>query len=224
MANSKDLENLKKDIGGETPEFKVESVNVLFLDISSTCTGYTIANVDFEAKKAKFTKAGALWLNDHWDHQEKYLYIHEAIINYFWIVEQIDYIVVEQYSMNPKKRTGMSVSPEMHGVVKVAAAANGVKVASFTPQSWRSELGIKAEHFTYNGKKKKDYKRPTKKKVLEYVEVPEKSVSNITNNERNTPSDLYDSIALGMGWLKRFGITRWEFGTIEYNGHIGVVQ
>lgn len=225
MVDAKDLESIQQDIAGEEFQQKVTDVNILFLDISSTCTGYCIANINFEEKKANFKKAGAIWLDPAWNHQDKYHYIYEALVNYFWIVEQMDYIVVEQYSMNPNKRTGMSVSPEMHGVVKVAAAANGVKVSSFTPQSWRSEMGIKPDlSKDTKGKAKKDYKAPTKRRVLEYVAVPEESISNITNKTRKTPSDVYDAIALGQGWLKRLGLSKWNFDSMEFNQHVGVVE
>lgn len=224
MVDAKDLEDIQKDIAGEEFQQKITDVNILFLDLSSTCTGYCVVKVNFETKKATFSKAGALWLDPNWKHQDKYHYIYEAIVNYFWIIEQIDYIVAEQYSINPKKSRGLHVSPEMHGVVKVAAAANGVNVSTFTPQSWRYELGIKPDVTVVKGKTKKDYKTPTKRKMLEYVAIPEDSISNITNNKRKTPSDVYDAMGLGAGWLKRFGITRWDFSKMEFNQHIGVID
>ena len=98
------MSELKKEVvrkGQE--EFNIEIVNILFLDVSSTCTGYSIAEVNFSRKTAKIKKAGALWLNPDWAHQEKYSYVFNALVNYFWIVEQIDHIVIEQYSINPKK-------------------------------------------------------------------------------------------------------------------------
>jgi len=193
---------------------KITDVNILFLDVSSTCTGYSIFNLDFGLKHAKLTKAGALWLDTNWTHAEKYSYIFHALVNYFWIIEKIDYIVVEQYSINPKKMAGVHVVPEMMGVIKVAANENGVKVDSILPQSWRKLLGIKKEN--------DDWKIPTKKKILEYApHIPEESVSNITNNLRRTPFDVYDAIAVGIGWLDRTGFSKIDCKLAEFNTHLG---
>lgn len=206
------LDELKKIKDGQ----EVGDIRILFMDISSTCTGYASCSLDFATKKATWKSAGALWLNPKWEHQTKYLYMHEAINNYFWIVDQIDYIVAEQYSINPKRMAGVCVVPEMQGAIKAAAASNGVKVDSILPQSWRAQLRIKKA----NG----EYKTPTKNKVLEYVAVPETSISNITNIERTTPSDLYDAIGVGLGWLKKLGIEENDFSQIEFNTHIGVLE
>ena len=103
-----DLQSIKQEIG-VSKDVKVENVNILFLDISSTCTGYAIANVNFENNTANVSKAGCLWLDKDWTHQEKYLYMFECLQNYFWIVEGIDYIVVEQYTVNPSKMMGVNV-------------------------------------------------------------------------------------------------------------------
>lgn len=224
MVDLNDLEEIKKDIAGESKELKVADVNILFLDISSSCTGYSIAKVDFEQKKAVITKTGAIWFNPNWDHQEKYLYLHEALVNYFWVVQGIDYIVKEAYAINPKRRTGCQVGPELSGVVKVAAWQNGVKVSDFTPQSWRSELGIKPSVFTYKGKTKKDYKGPTKDYILQHANIPEECISNITMKSRKTPDDLFDALGIAMGWLKRYGLDTKIFSSVEINPHLGVLE
>lgn len=216
-------ENNAKDLEAITEQKGIREINILFLDISSTCTGYSIATVDFHSKKVNWKKAGALWLdNPEWSHQDKYLFMHEAIVNYFWIVEQIDYIVAEHYSFNKNKLMGVQVVPEMQGAIKCAAAFNGVKVTTILPQSWRKELEVKpAFSKDKNGKKKKDYKGPTKVKINELVEVPLKSISNISGKERNTPSDLYDAIGVGYGWLKRMGFHKQTFKGMQFNTHLG---
>ena len=214
-----DLDKLKDNIKvGE----RVTDVNILFLDISTSCTGYSIAKINFEKKTVEWKKAGVLWLPTKGDNQDKFCYMYNAIVNYFWIVEQIDYIVAEEYRLNPKKLHGAQVVVEMHGVIKAAAGENGVRVDTILPQTWRSQLGIKG---VPNVKKTgKDYKQPTMDKVSEYLTLPLKSTSNITNNERKTPDDLADAIAIGLGWCKKFGLDQWEFNTVEYNTHIGVVN
>ena len=215
MENS--LEDIKKELQGKPDnEVKVNDVNILFLDISSSCTGYTIANVNFENKTANFKSTGCLWLPDTWTHQEKYSYMFSVVSNYFWVVEQIDYIVVEQYSVNPKKLMGVNVVSEMQGTIKCAAWENGVKVTSILPQTWRSILKIKKSE-------KGEFKSTTKAKVLERIDVPEKVTSNITKGERQTPSDLYDSLAIGMAWLEKLGIVKQFYKDIKFNSHIGVI-
>lgn len=218
---STDLDSIKEELGTE----KVTNVNVLFLDISSTCTGYAIASVNFETKTAEMTKAGCLWFDDSWSHQEKYLYAFDAIQNYFWVVEKVDFIVVEAYSVNPSKMSGVNVVSEMQGSIKTAAQSNGVKVTSMLPQSWRSILRIKPNVAPgKNGKNVRDYKLPTKECVLTYMSVPDKVTSNITGNLRTTPSDVYDSLAIALAWLKKFGIQHIHAKKVVFDGHIGVVN
>lgn len=216
---AEDLDNLKEEIGvGQ----KVETVNILFLDISSTCTGYCIANVNFDTKKVDFLKSGAIWLDkSDWTRQDKYVYMFNAILNYFWIVEGTDYMVVEEYMLNKRKLHGVQVVIEMHGAIKTAAGENGVTVSSILPQTWRAQLGIKA---IKDAKGKRDFKTPTKDKVLEYTKVPSRITSNITGKDRNTPSDIYDAVAIAMGWCNKLGLTKWNFSQMEYNTHLGCIE
>lgn len=195
---------------------KVDSVNILFLDISSACTGYSIAKVNWTNKSVDFIGAGAIWLNPDWCHQEKYCYMHNAITNYFWVSEAIDYIVVEQYSVNPKKMMGINVVSEMQGAIKAAAWENGVKVVSILPQTWRSILKIKKNA-------DKDFKEPTKTEILNRVKVPDKVTSNITGSDRQTPYDVYDALAIGIAWLVKHGFdeTKHKFDKIRFDRHIG---
>jgi len=216
MSENKELETFKRELNIE--EQKVEEVNLLFLDVSSTCTGYAVASVDFSTKKVIWKAAGALWFDSNWSHQDKYVYISRAILEYFYIVQQVDYIVTEQYSINPKKMSGIHVVPEMQGAIKAAAGEQNILVSSILPQTWRSKLKIKKVKLP-NGKS--DYKAPTKDKINEYVSVPAKSTSNITKNDRTTPSDLYDAIGVGLGWVIKIGLKPGDFSKIEFNPHIG---
>ena len=210
-----DVDSLRKEL--EIPEGQViKTINILFLDISSTCTGYAIANVDFGTKIVKWTRTGALWLDPDWSHQQKYNYMFHVISNYFWVVEGIDYMVVEQYSFNKNKMMGVQVVPEMQGAIKCAAEENGVKVTSILPQTWRKILGIKKNS-------EGDFKEPTKAKVLEYVQIPEEVISNITGAKRQTPYDVFDAMALAMAWVKRlnFDESKFDFADLKINNHIG---
>jgi len=213
---SEELENMKREFN--ITEQHIEEVNILFLDVSSTCTGYSVASINFTNKRVTWKSAGALWLDPKWSHQEKYVYISRAILDYFYIVESIDYIITEQYSINPKKMSGIHVVPEMQGAIKAAAGEQNIQVASILPQTWRSQLSIKKKKLS-NGKS--DYKSPTMDRINEFVEVPDKSISNITTKERTTPSDLYDSLGVGLGWLKKVGFNTGDFSNIKFNPHIG---
>lgn len=219
--NVETVEELKNQISEDGQILK--TINVLFLDISSTCTGYSLANINFGTKEVKWTRTGALWLDADWEHPHKYNFMFHVISNYFWVVEQVDYIVVEQYSFNTKKMMGVQVVPEMQGAIKCAAEENGVKISSILPQTWRKLLDIKPD-ITMNGSKKvRDYKEPTKNKVLTYVKLPDEIVSNITGKTRSTPTDLYDAMAIGIAWVKRLGFddSKMDFKDIKVNNHIG---
>lgn len=220
MAVDKDLQELQDDIGQ-----KVEAINILFLDLSSSCTGYSLVKVDFTQKKAKFLNAGVIWFNDEWNNQEKYHYLFSSITNYFNIVGQVDYCVAEAYMINQNKMMGSHVGPELHGVLQVALAEIGVKYKTILPQTWRSQLGIKPSvSLDKNGKKKRDFKTPTKQEVSKVCStIPAQIVSNITNNNRATPTDLYDALAISMGFLEKIGIKNRDFSSLEVQTPINIV-
>lgn len=214
MAELNDVEQLKKEL--DEKGAKVGSVNVLFLDLSSSCTGYSLVQVDFEGKKAKFINSGAIWFDDSWTNQEKYHYIFSAVTNYFNIVGQIDLCVAEAYMINSKKLMGSQVGPELHGALQVALAEIGVKYFTILPQSWRSALGIKPNvSVNSKGKKEKDFKGPTKTFVTNLAPIPAQIESNITKNQRTTPNDVYDAIAVGLGFLSKMGIKNWNLKDMQ---------
>ena len=72
-------ENLNLAELKEELQLTTEEPNFLFLDVSSTCTGYSIAKIDFKTMRAEILKAGAIWLNPNWSHQEKYYYLQKAL-------------------------------------------------------------------------------------------------------------------------------------------------
>lgn len=213
------MENLDL-IKDKIPETKLKNSTLLFLDVSSSCTGYSIFAVNFIEKKAALTKAGCIWLDQNWEHAKKYDYLYNAIQNYFEVVEQVDYIVVEQYSVNKDRMSGVLVSPEAHGVIKAAAFSNGVSVGSITPQTWRAQLSIKPHRVGL----KKDYKTPCKDLIKSLVDVPEEVISNLTQKPRQTPSDLYDAVGIGLGWLKKYTINKIDYKNCHFNSHIGILD
>lgn len=190
----KSLESLKE---------KNNEVKILGLDVSSTCTGYAVLTCDFLTRKATVTSAGALWLSNNTDNALKYNYISKCLSEYFYILGYMDYLVHEQYSINMKKAQGIMVTPEMIGAIKATVAELGVSYESISPQSWRKELGIKADITEKNGKRERDYKGPTKEWVNNLTCVPDTIISNITGKERNTPSDVYDAIAVIFAWAQK---------------------
>src|SRR5215469_5449028 len=187
---------------------KVEEVNFLFLDLSSTCTGYSLVQLNFRAKSAKFINSGVIWFDDSMSNQDKYHYIFNAVTNYFNIVGQIDFCVAEAYMINRNKMMGAQVGPELHGALQVALAEIGVKYSTILPQTWRSQLGIKpVVGVNSKGKKERDFKTPTKNYIDSKISnVPQSVKSNVTGNLRQTPSDLYDALAISLGFLNKLGI------------------
>jgi len=216
-----DIEKAKKKKG--IAELHIKTVNILFLDVSSTCTGYSIVSIELGNKVAPvtFKKAGCIWFGPDWDHQTKYSYIFNAILTYFEVAENIDLIIHETYSINKDRMMGVLVVPEMIGAIKTAAKENGVKVDNIPPQTWRAQIGLKPV-ITAG---KKDYKTPCKDIVNKLISnVPSEVVSNITNKNRATPSDLYDAIGIGLGWLKKNGYGNIVYDKCEFNSHIGALE
>jgi hypothetical protein len=221
MNSLSDLQKLLDDNGQ-----RVTEVNVLFLDVSSTCTGFTVAKVNFETKTANFVEAGSVWIPDggetkEAEHMNKCGYMYNMLANYFSIGRQVDYIVMEKYSVNSQRMMGVLLTPMIHGALLAAMSECGLKYSYVFPQTWRSQLGIK---YVKDSKGKRDYKTPTKAKVLTYVEVPDQVVNNLTGNTRTTSSDLYDALAIGIAWLQKLGIRHMRFDKIKFQPHAGTMS
>lgn len=176
---------------------------ILFLDLSSSCTGWCVASQDVGKKEATIHKAGVIWFNPKWENGEKYNYLAKFIANVAFVQYQIDSIVVEGYMVNKKRICGVLVIPEMTGVIRSTCYEVDPPLSFDTllPQVWRSILGIK-KNTKYAGVKM--WKLPTKQKVDSMFpgRIPQKMVSNITKKERNVPTDLYDSLSLALAWFK----------------------
>jgi Holliday junction resolvasome RuvABC endonuclease subunit len=200
-------------------------INILFLDLSSQCCGYAVVSADFESKNATFKSAGAFWLKDSWDTQEKYMYISSALQEYFNIIHKIDYCVCESYRINTKRLMGAQTSIELHGAVALSLAMIGVKYDKIEVSTWRKQLNIRPIITEdKNGKKTRDYKTPTKDVVSKYLTLPDKIYSNSSGQMRDLPSDLTDAIAQGMGFLKTFNFRHFDFSNTKIQEHKGQVQ
>lgn len=206
-------------------QFNTEKTNILFLDTSSSCTGYAIAECDWKKRTATISAVGALWLHPKWHHGKKYHYMQKSLEVFFYIVEKIDYMVHEMYSVNPKAMMGVMVVPELIGSLKAACEEIGINSEAILPQTWRKHCEIKA---VKDEAGKRDYKAPTKEKILSMTNIPETIISNITGKERTTPSDVYDAAGIAYGWLKKLeGYDDTFFKTVKFskelriNPHVG---
>jgi hypothetical protein len=188
---------------------KVEATenNVLFLDISSTCTGFAIGKMDFRKHTATISRAGVIWFGNDWDHGRKYNYLSSFILNQAYPLHDVFEIVAEAYMVNKKRMMGTLVIPEATGAVKAACYETEPPLGFDTifPQSWRSTLGIK-KNKKFAGTKA--WKEPAKKYVESVFpdKIPEKLTSNVTGKLRPTPYDLYDVLCIAMAWFKKHGV------------------
>lgn len=177
----------------------------LYLDISSTCTGYVIASMDTGKKIGTIHKAGILYFPTKWEHGRKYRALQEFIMDVAFIRYQIQNVIAEGYMVNPKRVMGTLVIPEATGAVQAACFESPDQPLGFyriLPQSWRASLKIK-KHTKYAGNKA--WKEPTKKRVesLLGVKMPTKVLNFLDSKPRKTPYDLIDALGICMGWLAR---------------------
>lgn len=196
-------------------QLKPTDNNILFLDISSSCTGYAIGRMDYRKKEAVILQAGVIWFGNDWDHGRKYNYLFNYVLNDAYVNGQIFEIVAEAYMVNKKRMMGTLVIPEATGAVKAACyeADPPIGFQHIYPQSWRSLLGIK-KNTKYAGTKA--WKEPAK----EFVDnkfpgaVPAQITSNITKKPRPTPYDIYDVICIACAYFKKYEIDKVDFKAV----------
>lgn len=187
----------------------------LFLDLSSSCSGWAIASFTVVEGKSTATihRAGVLWFNKDWSHGQKYKYVADVILDEFYIRDEIVDIIYEKYSVNPKQMAGCLVVPELIGAIKAACfepMGAPIGIEDMAPQSWRKYLEIKPVPKPEGGR---DYKQPTIDKINGMFGnvIPKQIVSNITSKLRDTPHDLYDALGLLMGWHMKIGVREFTF-------------
>lgn len=173
----------------------------LFLDISSTCTGYVVATYNIASKVTTITKAGVLWFHADWEHGQKYRYIQQFITDIAYVHHKINDIVAEKYFCNPKAGLGTAVVSEATGAAKAACyeVSPPLSFYGISPPTWRSILQIKKDK-TLSGSAA--WKTPTKTKVeaILGITMPVKIVSNINGKGRQCPTDLWDALAICIAW------------------------
>lgn len=210
------IEQMKEN----APETQMGDSYRLFLDISSTCTGYTVAK--FEGRKVTISRLGVMWFENDVDNGAKYHQLHQSV-GEFYTINAITDIIYEAYHVNPNQVGNSLVVPEMIGAMRAACHdvwGMPIGTESMGPTAWRGVLGIKpiktpkldkkgVQKKTKNGRPMydRDYKTPTKAYLDKMFDnqIPPTLASNITGNARTTPSDLYDSLAICVAWHKKLG-------------------
>lgn len=212
---------MDQSILDQAPETDLGHCHRLFLDLSSTCTGYVVARM--EGRKCTITRAGVMWFGKDWPNGKKYNYLQSFITNELYVINAITDVVYESYHVNPKQVGNSLVVPEMIGAMKAClfeVASQPLGCEDIPPTAWRAKLGIqpiksnKLDKFgqqVYNKKGKAVIERDYKTPVINYMDVlfentiPKSVRSNITGNSRATPNDLYDALGVCIGWHKKFG-------------------
>lgn len=216
------LDELKQN----APTIDIGDSHRVFLDLSSTCSGYAIAKM--EGAKCTIARVGAIWFGDDWSHAQKYAYMQNLISNEFYVVNAITDIIYEKYSIDIKQMNNCLVVPEMIGAIKAAShevSSEPLGVEDIAPTQWRKILGIVpdktpklkkdgAPELTKSGKPRynNDYKAPAIRLIDKMFpgEVPTKFMSNVTGNMRGTPHDLYEAMCICIAWHKKFGVKEFE--------------
>jgi len=190
-------------------QIKLTDNNILFLDISSTCTGYAVGFMNLKTKEATISKAGVIWFGNDWDHGKKYNYLQNFVMNTACTIYQVFDIVAEAYMVNKKRMMGTLVIPEATGAIKASCYEVNPPLGfeHVYPQSWRKLLGIK-KNTKFVGTKA--WKEPSREKVEELFpgQVPDKLMSNITGKLRPTPYDIYDVLCISCAWFTKHGATK----------------
>jgi Holliday junction resolvasome RuvABC endonuclease subunit len=217
--------NITEDMKDNAPQIDMGDSYRLFLDMSSSCTGYVCAKM--EGRKCTISRMGVMWFGADWENGQKYHHIHQSI-GEFYSINAITDVIYESYHVNPNQMGNSLVVPEMIGAMKAATYdvwGMPIGTEDLSPTAWRGILKIKpiktpklnkegSPKLTRTGRKMfdRDYKTPTKEYINELlpVEIPDKLISNITGNARTTPSDLYDALAICAAWHKKFGVDKFE--------------
>lgn len=169
----------------------------LFLDISSSCTGYVLASE--EGKKVIIHEVGAFWFEKDADISQKCGHIFDFVFHKF-NVDNIDHVIYERYSFNTKNPNGALVCPQLQGAVLAACSTVGASVEDITPQTWRKNCGLKRPRT-----EKRTWKEIVEAHFRGIYDIPEKMISNITGRERTVPSDYFDALGVCEGWYRGQG-------------------
>lgn len=167
---------------------------LLVVDPSASHLAFVICEIDPSQSSMTIIKAGMLWTHDKWSLGKRLNYMKT---NFLFLMKEfnIDRIYTEQFFMNPKMLTGgTAVIPTINAILQMCIdeLSKDIAFEEIPPPSWRAILKIKP----IMSKGKRDYKTPTKDCVVKRIDAPTRTVSNITLKERDTPSDIYDALAI----------------------------
>lgn len=160
---------------------------ILFLDISSTCTGYCLAD------SGKIIKVGAYWFHKDDGIVQKARKLGEFVQDLI-DTHGVESVIYERFSFNMKNPNGSLSCPQLQGAV-FANTRGTFFVGDITPQTWRKHCGLKKA-------KTEDWKQVTEAHFRALYDIPEKIESNVTGNLRTTPSDYFDALGMCIGWHK----------------------
>lgn len=229
---------MNQDILDATPEIGQVEAYRLFLDMSSTCTGYVVAK--FSGKTCTISRAGVMWFGSDWENGKKYHHIHQSI-GEFYSVNAVTDIIYESYHVNPNQVGNSLVVPEMIGAMKAACYdiwGMPIGTEETSPTDWRGRLGIKpikkpkldkSGNPTFRKSRsgrmmevvERDYKTPVINLMNEIFQnkLPKTLISNITGNARTCPNDFTDALAICVSWHKKFGCTEFIIAENAIDGH-----
>lgn len=230
------MSKLTDELDKKAPTIDIGESYRVFLDLSSTCSGYAIARM--EGSKCFISRIGAVWFGDDWAHGKKYAYMQNLIGNEFYVANSITDIIYEKYSIDVNQMNNCLVVPEMIGAIKAAAfdvSSEPLGVEDIAPTQWRKILGIMPDTtpkmnkdgtpmLTKRGVQKvsKEWKQP----AIRFVDamfpgqVPKKIMSNVTGNMRGTPHDLYEAMCICMAWHKKFGVKEFYIEDGAFDGGV----
>lgn len=165
-----------------------------------------------------FNSIGMLWTKPSFSKGQRFSYIRQGI-SVLMQTEPVPYAVyTEGFFANPKQMMGSAVIPTINGIIELVSAEESLKgpqeveYYEVSPSAWRATLSIKPTMSIIDGKKKRDYKVPTKKAVEAIIgsKLPEDMISNINGRPRQTPYDISDVMAIAIAVGKEHGISRFE--------------
>jgi Holliday junction resolvasome RuvABC endonuclease subunit len=190
---------------------------VLFVDPSGSHSAYTV--LELTSNSATILCSNMIWTKDTWSKGEKFSYLRKAfefVIKYY----KVDAVYAEDFFVNPKQPQGSSIIPVVNGIIQMVCFDNNIKEFSLiSPTYWRKILDIKPIISINKGKKQRDYKTPTINKVISIIgKISDTIPSNVNTNERQTPHDIYDVLAIAISMCKDNNINKFDKDSkIVYN-------
>jgi Holliday junction resolvasome RuvABC endonuclease subunit len=177
-----------------------KKTKIIVIDPSGTHLAYAVIVLDKEAGVGIIEHTGMLWTKDSWTKGKRFSYMFKAIKSLIKEADP-DAVYTESFFANPKAMSGSFVIPIVNGLIEMACweSNKNIQFEFVSPTKWRKILGIKS----IKTKDKRDWKEPTKR-MVEFLldKLPDTIISNITEKERQLPTDIPDvlAISLAIGW------------------------